>query len=195
MKIKPLYIYTILIIIALIVLVFMTQTGDNSDTAVMENVPQDSIHQQFRNQSPGKGNVSDEFYQTMETLRRKVEADPDDTTALKEYADYLTAAHQFDGAIPVYQEILKKNDKRTDVYYALTFIYFNKRDYDKAENMTNKILSYDKNNLQAKFNTGAIAYARGNNDKAKDVWNNLIDANPGTREADLAKDALEELDK
>ncbi len=106
------------------------------------------------------------------------------------YADYLTAAHQFDSAIPVYEEILAKNPKRTDVYFALTFIYYNRKEFTRAEEVTNKVLGYDKNNLQAKYNLGAIAAAEGDKEKARTLWTKLLDENPGSREADLAKNGL-----
>jgi cytochrome c-type biogenesis protein CcmH/NrfG len=188
MKIKPLYIYGILAVAAVLVLIFLTNRQEEPS---VNNMPQDDVHSQFRNnQVPGKENISGEFYQQMEALRLDVEKNPDDTTKLKAYADYLTAAHQFDSALPVYQEILDKDPERTDIYFALTFIYYNQKDMNKAEEVTNKVLSYDKNNLQAKYNLGAIAASKGENDKAKDIWTKLSSENPGTREAKLAEEGL-----
>jgi len=194
MKIKPLYIYGILIGAALVVLLFFTTRDNGSKDIVNEQMPQDDVHRQFKNdQPPDRSNVSPQFYQELEELRKEVEKNPDDTTKLKEYADYLTAAHQFDSAVPLYEQVLSKNPRRTDIYFALTFIYFNKKDFNKAEEVTNKVLSYDKNNLQAQYNLGAIAATMGNNEKAKEIWTKLYEQHPDTREANLAKDGLAKL--
>ena len=190
MKIKPLYIYGTLAVAAIIFLIFFT-SRDNGESAITDQMPQDEIHKQMENETPpGKGNVSNEFYQQLEMLRKDVEENPADTAKLMRYADYLTAAHQFDSAIPVYEEILAKNPKRTDVYFALTFIYYNRKEFTRAEEVTNKVLGYDKNNLQAKYNLGAIAAAEGDKEKARTLWTKLLDENPGSREADLAKNGL-----
>jgi len=190
MKIKPLYIYGILAVAAILFLIFFTSRS-GSESNLTEDMPQDEIHKQMNTETPpGKGNVSDEFYRQLEMLRKDVEENPSDTAKLMSYADYLTAAHQFDSAIPVYQEILAKNSRRTDVYFALTFIYYTKKEFSKAEEVTNKVLGYDKNNLQAKYNLGAIAAAQGDKEKAKKIWTKLLEENPGSREADLAKTGL-----
>jgi tetratricopeptide (TPR) repeat protein len=194
MKIKPIYAYGALAVAALVVLIFFTQ--QDTDKPVTGSMPQDDIHKQFKNeQIPGKENISPEFYQQLEVLRLDVEKNPDDTTKLKAYADYLTAAHQFDAAIPVYQEILIRDPRRTDIYFALTFIYYTRKDWSKAEEVTNKVLSYDNDNLQARYNLGAIAASSGDNQKAKDIWIQLSRNNPGTREAQLASDGLTRLEQ
>jgi tetratricopeptide (TPR) repeat protein len=193
MKFKPVYAYLILGAVALFILVFLT----NQETHLSEsgNVPNDDIHKRFQNeQPPGKDNISSEFYQQMELLRQDVEKNPNDTSKLKAYADYLTAAHQYNAALPVYQQIISKDPQRTDIYFALTFIYYNQKNWEKAEDVTTQVLSYDKNNLQAKYNLGAIAASRGDNQKARNIWSDLSKNNPGTREAQLASEGLTRLD-
>jgi tetratricopeptide (TPR) repeat protein len=193
MKIKPVYIYGILALGALFVLLFLTNQGSDEPGLSGNKMPQDDVHKQFNDTPPGKGNVSGEFYAELEKLRKDVEKDPNDTAKIKAYADYLTAAHQFDGAIPLYEEILDKNPRRTDIYFSLTFVYYNMKELDKAEEMTNRVLSYDKNNLQARYNLGAITAAKGDESTAKDIWNKLVKEYPSSREAGLAKDGLAKL--
>jgi tetratricopeptide (TPR) repeat protein len=193
MKFKLLYIYGILLVAALFVLLFLTsQSGE--DQPMVNRMPQDDVHKQFQNNTPpGKDNISNEFYQQLEELKLEVEKNPSDTMKLKAYGDYLTAAHQFNAAVPVYEEILAKDPRRTDIYFALTFIYYNMRDMAKAEEVTNKVLSYDRNNLQARYNLGAIAATGGENEKARDIWTKLSKEYPGTREARLAVEGLDRL--
>lgn len=193
MKIKPIYIYIAIAVAAVLFLILFTGR-ENEKPEMSENMPQDDIHKQFnQEQPPGKGNVSEEFYRQLEMMRKEVEENPGDTSRLMKYADYLTAAHQFESAIPLYQEILDRNSKRTDVYFALTYIYYSKKDFAKAEEITNKVLAYDKNNLQAQYNLGAINAAAGNNEKAREIWTNLAEKNPGSREASLANESLKQL--
>lgn len=193
MKIKPIYIYIAIAVAAVLFLILFTGR-ENEKPEMSENMPQDDIHKQFnQEQPPGKGNVSEEFYRQLEMMRKEVEENPGDTSRLMKYADYLTAAHQFESAIPLYQEILDRDSKRTDVYFALTYIYYSKKDFAKAEEITNKVLAYDKNNLQAQYNLGAINAAAGNNEKAREIWTNLAEKNPGSREASLANESLKQL--
>jgi tetratricopeptide (TPR) repeat protein len=195
MKIKPIYIYGVLALAALFVLIFLTDRGTDEPGIAGEGMPQDDIHKQFQtDQMPGKGNVSGEFYQQMEALRQDVEKNPNDTTKLKAYADYLTAAHQYDSAIPIYEQILTQDPRRTDIHFALTFIYYTRKDMAKAEEATKKVLSYDRNNLQAQYNMGAIAASKGENERAKDIWTRLSKENPGTKEAELASEGLQRLE-
>lgn len=193
MKIKTLYIYGILAVILIAALLFVVTSQNQTQKLATQNMPQDSAHKQLNNKPPDKNNVSPQFYQELEVLRKDVEKNPKDTLKLRQYADYLTAAHQFDGAIPAYEDILSVNPKRTDIYFALTFIYFNKKDFVKAEEMSSKVLSYDKNNLQAQYNLGAIAATNGDNQKAKDIWTKLSEQHPETKEGQMSKSSLERL--
>jgi tetratricopeptide (TPR) repeat protein len=193
MKFRLFIVYGVLIVVALIVLVFLTTQEERQEISGNE-MPSDDIHRQFQSDNPlGEGDFHSEFYIRLEELRIAVEKNPDDTTVLREYADYLTAAHQFDAALPVYEEILLKNPKRTDVYFALTFIHFNRREWEKAEEANRKILSYDSNNLQAQYNLGAIAASKGDNNKAREFWNKLSKENPDTRQGQLAAEGLKKL--
>jgi tetratricopeptide (TPR) repeat protein len=195
MKFKPLHVYAVLAVAALFVLIFLTNQGTDESGLSGSKMPSDEVHQQFQEEQPGHGNVSSEFYAQLEEVRKQVEKNPNDTAKLKEYGDYLTAAHQFDAAIPVFEEILSKDPRRTDVYFALTFIYFNRRDWEKAEAANRNILSYDKNNLQAQYNLGAIASTKGDKEKAKEIWTKLSTENPDTRQGKLAAEGLEKLNQ
>jgi tetratricopeptide (TPR) repeat protein len=196
MKFKPLYLYLGLILV-LVVLLFVFTNKNNSSSAPdvsKQEMPNDEIHEGLKNnQTPGRANVSPEVIRRMEELKKAAEENPNDTLKLREYADFLTEAHKPDEAVNYYEKILKVNPKRTDILFSLSFIYYNKQDYDKSNELTNKILSIDKNNPQALYNLGAIAATKGNNNEARNIWNKLIKDHPNTEAAKAAEQSINDL--
>jgi tetratricopeptide (TPR) repeat protein len=193
MKFKPLYAYLSLVVILIVLLVIFTQKKSNQSTPdiTSQEMPNDSIHKGLKNgEAPNKSNVSADIIRKMEELKKAAEENPNDTLKLKEYADFLAEAHKPDEAIQYYQKILKVDPKRTDILFSLSFIYYNKQDYNKSEELTNKILSYEKNNPLALYNLGAISATKGDNVKARDIWNKLIKKYPNSEAAGAAKQSL-----
>lgn len=201
MKLKIGYIYPAVIIIAIVLLIVFTNKSDKSDSKTnldemsSQQMPDDDIHRGLKSEgsSPSRMNVSKEFQRMMEKLKTSVEQNPNDTVKIKEYADLLSASHKVDEAIPLYEKILKKDAKRTDVLLALSLAYYNKQDFTQAENYTKKILQIDKNSNQAMYNLGAIYATRGENDKAKKIWEELEKKNPNNEIGKLARSSIEQL--
>jgi tetratricopeptide (TPR) repeat protein len=196
MKFRPLYAYLSLILILIVLLVVFTRKNSSQSTADIANqeMPNDDIHKGLKNgESPNKSNVSADIIRKMEELKKEAEDNPNDTLKVKEYADFLTEAHKPDEAIKYYQKILKVDPKRTDILFSLSFIYYNKKDYDKSEELTNQILSYDKDNALALYNLGAISATKGDKEKAKDVWDKVIKKYPNTDVAKAAEQSLSSL--
>ena len=194
MKIKPIYIYGSVVVLAIIFLVFFTSRNDSNIPENVQNnqMPDDDIHKGLQ-QPPGKDNVSSEVKRHLEMLKKEVEENPKDTLKMREYADFLSAAHQPDEAIIYYNNILNVNPKRSDVLFSLAYIYFNKKDYDKAEGLVNKILLYEPDNTEAMYNLGAIAASNGDKQKAKTQWEKLIKNYPGSNASKLAESSLKKL--
>lgn len=199
MKIKPLYIYGSFAVVAILALIILTQfnSSDSSSTDMSNKVmPQDSIHSGLGNpttENPTKDNVTENVKHKLEMLKKVVEDNPNDTSKIREYADFLAAAHKQLDAIQYYERILQINPKRTDIYFSLSFIYFNNQNFAKAEELTNKILSYDKKNVQALYNLGAISASIGNKDKAKKIWEDLLSEFPNSEVSDLTRTSLSQL--
>jgi tetratricopeptide (TPR) repeat protein len=159
-----------------------------------KQMPMDDVHKNFGNtEAPTKANVNENFRKQLENLKQKVEANPKDTLTLREYADLLNEGHKPLEAIQYYEKILKFNPNRTDVLFNLSIIYFNNNDLDKAEEFTNRILSYDINNDQAYYNIGAISAVKGDREKARKIWEDLIKKYPGSQTAKLASSSLKSL--
>jgi tetratricopeptide (TPR) repeat protein len=129
----------------------------------------------------------------MAKLKNAVEKNPEDTLALKNYADFLSASHKMDEALTYYSKILQVDPRRADIRFSLAVIYYNKQDFVKCENENNLVLKYDPKNQMALYNLGAVAATRGEVVKAKDFWNQVIEINPDSETGKLAKESLTKL--
>lgn len=198
MKIKPLYIYLILFtafIIGIVVFSNLNSKGENQKE-ISQQIPDDDIHRGMSGDGdmPSGTNVTEDARKRLEEYKTNYEKNPNDTLKAREYADMLKMAHQNDKAIELYEKILEKDSKRIDLLLELTFLYFNNGDLKKAEELTNNILKIENNNQLAIYNSGAIAASKGENLKAKSIWEGLAKKFPGTDIAHIAKQSIMQLE-
>jgi len=200
MKLKLLYVYPAVIILTIVILLLTTNYEKTPTTlqndVVNKEMPNDEVHKGLDNPAsipPNKQNVSSTVFEHLEELRKEAEKNPNDTLKLREYADFLAAAHRTDEAISCYEKILKIDPKKKDILFTLSFIYNNKRDFENAESLTNKILQIDPKDNQALYNLGAINASRGDKDKAREIWERILKEYPNSPSADLVKSALAKL--
>ncbi len=193
MKFKPVYIYLLVIITAIIFLIFFSKNENEVPSEITDKqMPMDDVHKNLNmpGNQPGRENVSEDFKKQMEMLKKAYEDNPDDTLKIREYADYLSAAHNHSEALTLYKKILIKYPKRTDIYFSIASVYYNQKDFKKSEETINAVLKYDSNNLEARYNAGAIAVALGDREKAKLLWQKIVDESPSTPIGELAKSSL-----
>ncbi|MBS4033896.1 MAG: tetratricopeptide repeat protein [Ignavibacterium sp.] len=202
MKIKfsPAVFYPGLVLVLVLAIILLTSFNDKKTDSNKEfdhsTMPDDEIHRNFKHPdmgSPSKGNVMEGVKKQMETLKKEVEQNPSDTAKVREYADLLAAGHYQEEALMYYNHIIKLDPKRVDLLFAITFLHYSQGNIDKAEETTNLILSKEKGNLLAQYNLGAIEAARGNNEKAIKIWEELIKQNPNTEAAEIAKTSIKSL--
>lgn len=187
--------FLILVVGVILVTQFEKEKTSTPLNSIQEKqMPMDDVHKNLGNaETPTRANVNENFRKQLADLKLKVESNPKDTLALREYADLLNEGHKPLEAIQYYDQILKINPKRKDVLFNLSIIYFNNQDLIKAEEFTNRILSIDKNDEQAEYNLGAISAAKGDKDKAKKIWQEIIMKYPGTPTAQLASTSIDRL--
>ncbi len=202
MKIKPIYIYLPLAIIAIVFLVIVSQQNSSTTETTSTNVsaneqmPKDDIHKDMQapvGSSPSKANVNENYKHQVEMLEKEIKEHPNDTLKLRQFADLITAGHRGQDAIQYYNRILKIDPKRRDIYFALTFIYYSEKNFDKAEDLTKKVLDLYPQDKQALYNLGAIAFAKGNKKECRTIWEKLIKDFPNSEAANQAKTSLEKL--
>jgi tetratricopeptide (TPR) repeat protein len=203
-KFRIAYVYILFVIAAVIALIIVSDIGNTkspSDNPANElngkQMPQDDIHKGIQGSPnsppPSSQNVSESFKHELNSLKDEVNRNPDDTVAMKKYADLLVASHKPRESIALYENILKKNPKRIDILFSLSFVYFNSGDFSKAEEVTNKILHLDRKNQQAQYNLGAIAASNGNSEDARRIWTKLLSENPNSDLSSMINESLKNL--
>ena len=198
MKLKPIYIYPVLILIVVAALIIFS--GGESDELkpapdinMNGQMPDDDVHSNLGGNAPSGGNVSESFRQKMQSLKDKYESAPSDTANSKEYARLLAAAHQPEKAVEIYNEILNADKNRSDIKFELATVYYGLGQYAEAKTEIEEILSRDKNNIMAKYNLGAIEASMGNMDEAKKIWQDLEENYPQTEAGQAASQALKDI--
>lgn len=202
MKVRPIFIYLGVFIVFVMAVVFFSKTTQRSNSASEINtqaqMPNDDIHSKMKSQGngdmPSKSNVMQDAIEKINSLKVAVEKNPNDTASVREYADVLLA-HKPDEAIKLYEKVLKADPRRTDILLQLTFVYFNQGDVKKADEYNTKVLTIDDNNLIAKFNVGGLAQAKGDEKKARAVWQDLVNKYPQTEVGKLAANIIKQLDQ
>ncbi len=199
MKFKPIYLYGSIFIAAAAVLIIITNSESpkviNKINETQEQIPQDDIHKNFDTgqQTPTGSNVNQEVLTKLKEMKKLADAYPTDTLKIREYADFLSAAHKQDEAIKYYEEILSIDSKRKDIYFAITSDYYIQGKLDKAEEVTRQLLKLFPKDPMATYNLGAIEATKGNKEKAREIWMKLIESNPNDETSELAKNSINKL--
>jgi len=199
MKFKPIYLYGLVIIIAVVTLIIVIQSSDEgtkTDNMTNKQMPDDNVHKNLGHgmmQNPSGANVSEEVKQKLDSMKKEVELNPTDTVKIREYADLLAAAHRPDEAISYYERIIEKDKTRKDIYFAITFVYYNQKDLVKAEEVTREMSRLYPDDAMVNYNLGAIEATKGNKEKAREIWNKLIKDYPNDKTSELAKNSLNRL--
>ncbi len=199
MKFKPVYLYGFILFAVIITLIVVSQSTLSKETIkgdiTQKQMPQDDVHKNLgtKQQNPTGANVNQEVFKKLEMMKKLADAKPADTLKIREYADFLSAAHKPDEAITYYEKILSIDKGRKDIYLAITFDYYNQNKLDKAEEVTRRMLQIFPNDPMANYNIGAIEATRGNKEKAREIWNKLINNNPADKISELAKSSITKL--
>lgn len=197
MKLKPLYIYIILIITAIVLLVIFSDDKKSDEIAEVNSssIPNDDIHKGMNDlaSKPSSSNVNREIINKLSDLENYVNENPTDTLKIREYADLLAAAHKQEKAISLYKRIIEIDPNRLDIQSYLAVLYYNKELYSEAKKAIANILSANPNNTEAIYNMGLIEARIGDMKAAKKQWEDLITNHPNSKMSDLAREAIESL--
>ncbi len=207
-RIKPLYVYLLLVFSIVVIFYFLSfnnsagLTSEGSASVLPDvningrQMPEDSIHKGLENPlspKPNKNNVMPEIVKHMNELKKDLDANPGDTSNIREYADFLASAHQSEKALQYYGKILNIDPARIDILNSMVYLYYSNKNYDTAEKYLKKIISIDKNNEDAMYNLGAIYANEGKKDKARQSWENLMRLYPNSSMAQKAGESLNRL--
>lgn len=199
MKFKPIYLYGFILLAVITTLIVISRSNSSKETVkgdiTQKQMPQDDVHKNLgtQQQYPTGANVNQEVFKKLEVMKKLADAKPTDTLKIREYADFLSAAHKPDEAIMYYEKILSIDKKRKDIYLSITLDYYNLNKLDKAEEVTRRMLQIFPNDPMANYNIGAIEATKGNKEKAREIWNKLINNNPADKISELAKSSMSKL--
>ena len=201
MKFKPLYMYGIIFVLIIAVIIFTSSNGNKELTEVSSfqneiGMPNDAVHQGMNGTSegaPSKSNVRGDFWTKLEKSKADLVANPNDTLAMKNYAQVLGMSHQTEKAIKLYEKILSIDPNRVDILLAEGLAFYNDQNYKMAEVVTKKIIVKDDKNLEAKYNLGVIAASQGKDEEAIKIWEELSQKYPDGEIGKLSAKSLEQI--
>lgn len=196
MKLKPIYIYGIVIIVAVAVIAIFSSnifTGENPAGTSNSQMPDDAMHQSMRGKMPSRDNVDKSAMQKLQELEKEVEANPNDTLKMKKLSSYYAIGHQKEKAISLLEKILAKGPNRVDILQALTYMEYAQKNFTKAEFYNNQVSKLTNGSLESQFNVAVIEEGKGNKDKAKKLYQSLAKNNPNTDIAKMAQAALDRI--
>lgn len=197
MKFKPIYIYLILLFVALATII----TNSSKEDKIIDESNNNMIHNEdhesaiMNSQTPSSANVSSSYVEKMNEFTKRLIEDPNDTLVLREYADFLAVGHKEEEAIINYKKILEVDNKRIDILKKTSLVYFNLGKFRETKEYIVKILSRDAGNTEAIYNLGVVEARIGDLDAAKKQWEDLIANHPNTKMSDMAKESLERLSR
>lgn len=196
MKLKPIYIYGIVIIVAVTVIAIFSSnifTSDNPSGTSNSQMPDDAMHQSMRGKMPSRDNVDKSAMQKLQELEKEVEANPNDTLKMKKLSSYYAVGHQKEKAISLLEKILAKGPNRIDILQALTYMEYSQKNFSKAESYNNQVFKLTNGSLESQFNIAVIEEGKGNKDKAKKLYQSLLKNNPNTDIAKMAQAAIDRI--
>lgn len=90
-----------------------------------------------------------------------------------------------DSALTSFKSAIHLNPGYSNAYMGLGLVYYNNQEYDSALNNLDIALKYNPENINAKLLTGYIAYEIKKYDIAIEIYNDVIQGDPGYAEAYL----------
>ncbi|MHC1736401.1 MAG: tetratricopeptide repeat protein [Ignavibacteriaceae bacterium] len=201
MKIKfsPVVFYSVFIMLAVAVMViyFTVNSSDSADpkNQGMNEMPDDEMHRNFKHPETGGGemNLRPDVMAKLNDLKKSVEDSPNDTLKMRELADFYFESHKPDDAMLYYNKILAKDSRRTDILHNMTNIYYTQKEFGKAEEVTKRILTINKDDVFAHYNLGAIYATAGNKEDARKIWNEILKKYPQNPIKELIKESLSQI--
>jgi len=100
--------------------------------------------------------ISSQFRDQLPSLKKAVDAKPNDTTAHKNYAVALYATGSLNEAATQYQKAIDINENDATAYNNLANVYRDLRDYDKAIKNYNKSISINSNAINPYVNLANV---------------------------------------
>ena len=128
----------------------------------------------------------------VEVLRTAVERNPEDAGARVELANLYLDAERFDEAIVWFEQALELNPLDVSVRTDLGMSYYYTNQPDRALEQFARTLEVDPTHTKTILNMGIVrAFGKQDLDGAEAAWQQVIELAPDSREARVAREALD----
>ena len=130
---------------------------------------------------------------TLERLKKRLEADPNDLVAIDSLATMYSIAGSHDKASKFYERHLEIEPGNSDIKMMLAHSYFQLQRMDDAKKIVQAVLKTEPTNALALFNLGVIYSSEGRKEEATQHLQIIVDSYPGTEWANRAQQLIHEL--
>ncbi|HHJ52277.1 MAG TPA: tetratricopeptide repeat protein [Caldithrix abyssi] len=134
-----------------------------------------------------------ELMQKIKQLKDAHAKNPKDFDVNVELGNSYFDIGRYDKAISFYKTAIAVKPDQPPILIDLGVSYFNLQKSDSALFYMNQALKVQPDHPQGLYNLGIVYYNMGKRDKAIETWQRLIDAHPGSREAQAAKQFIEQV--
>ncbi len=137
--------------------------------------------------TPSKQNVVPVYQEKVDQLKASVEKNPTNVAHITALARLLMDGHQTSEAIRYFDKAIVLQPKNDSLLFDLSVCFYNEKKYDKALEITERILRFKKDNPKALYNKAMLYATKGNTPEAEKILKYLMEVAPNSTEALQAK--------
>ncbi len=167
-------------IFALIIVLLFWANQDSDVTAANDG------GQEQQSAPPVDAAAMGNVHQTLERLKSRLEANPQDLVAIDSLAVMFSIAGGYDRALELYEQHLAIEPDNKDVKIALALTHHNLKDDSKAMSLLQELLDNEPTYAFALHYMAVIQASLHKHDEAEKHWQKIIDSYPGTEMAKMA---------
>ncbi|HMW49628.1 MAG TPA: tetratricopeptide repeat protein, partial [Cellvibrionaceae bacterium] len=112
------------------------------------------------------------------SFKNVLQIDPNDQEAMYQFGKLSEAKQEFQQAFGYYNKVVELNPNHIGANLALTKFYLAANVLDKAENTLSTAETAEPNNLDAKVLRAALFVRHNNNERGRDIVNEVLNTNP-----------------
>lgn len=129
--------------------------------------------------------------QEINSLRERVQANPDDHQAMLNLAHLLNDSGFYQEAVNWYNQYLDVHPQDADVYVDRGVCYYEMNRFDQAIESMEKGIEINPNHQIAHFNMGIVHLAMNNIEEAINWWQKAVDIDPNSSIADKSRELIQ----
>lgn len=139
---------------------------------------------------PNATNVSPSMHTQLESLRKRVVNEPEDTTHVFRLARLLQDAHKPDEAASYYRHYLALHPENYQAWLDMTQCYGQAEMWDEAEKAVKEMLVRYPEDASAMYNLGAVYANLSRMEEAQQIWHEVINLDKDPAVTMMAQGAL-----